>query len=79
MILGVPKFITGISVPINEQPAFTIQYCVSDPNAPMNYFICLTLYNSSDGAQIGVASDNYLYCRFKGDGVWYDWNKVAQV
>lgn len=70
-VLGVPKIVN--SIPINDLPSFTIEYCVLDPNAPMDYFICLTLLNSHDGAQLGMSSLGTLYSRFKSNGQWGGW------
>lgn len=77
MYLGVPKIVTGYSV--NDQPNLSVQYCVGDPNTPWSYFLCITLLNSNDGAQIGVGSDNGLYFRFKSNGEWGTWGKAALV
>lgn len=61
----------------NTLPTFSVCYCVNQANAPTNYFFCFTLYNSTDGAQIGVSTSGDFYSRSKENGTWTAWKKAV--
>ena len=57
--------------------SFSICYCAEETSAPTDYFICFTLLNSTDGAQLGIGSNNLFYYRFKNGGVSKSWKIVS--
>lgn len=74
-VLGVPKKLSTQNP--DNLPSFSICYCVQETSAPTDFFICFTLFNENDGAQLGVGGNKLFYYRFKTNRVWGSWKTVS--